>query len=87
MKTLTDEQKQEIVRLYKLKIMNKNIAQILGLNKHSAHHLQQVERLLYDLLEDEKYQISIAHIEGAMKMHHEEYISCEQYYNENYGKK
>jgi DNA-binding CsgD family transcriptional regulator len=36
MKTLTDEQKQEIVRLYKLKIMNRNIAQILGLNKHSV---------------------------------------------------
>jgi DNA-binding CsgD family transcriptional regulator len=36
MKTLTDEQKQEIIRLYKLKIMNRNIAQILGLNKHSV---------------------------------------------------
>jgi phosphoribosylformylglycinamidine (FGAM) synthase-like amidotransferase family enzyme len=57
------------------------------MGKHSAHHLQQVERLLYDLLEDEKYQISIAHIEGAMKMHHKEYISGEQYYNENYGQK
>jgi hypothetical protein len=57
------------------------------MGKHSAHHLQQVERLLYGLLEDEKYQISIAHIEGAMKMHHKEYISGEQYYNENYGQK
>jgi transposase len=36
MKTLTDEQKQEIIRLYKLKIMNRNIAQILKLNKHSV---------------------------------------------------
>jgi DNA-binding CsgD family transcriptional regulator len=36
MKTLTDEQKQEIIRLYKLKIMNRNIAQILGINKHSV---------------------------------------------------
>jgi transposase-like protein len=36
MKTLTEEQKQEIVRLYKLKILNKNIAQILGINKHSV---------------------------------------------------
>jgi hypothetical protein len=43
--------------------------------------------LLYDLLEDEKYQISIAHIEGAMKMHHKEYISGEQYYQETYGNK
>ena len=57
------------------------------MGKHSAHHLQQVERLLYDLLEDEKYQISIAHIEGAMKMHHKEYISGEQYYNETFGDK
>jgi hypothetical protein len=57
------------------------------MGKHSAHHMQQVERLLYNLLEDEKYQISIAHIEGAMKMHHKEYISGEQYYNETYGKK
>jgi hypothetical protein len=57
------------------------------MGKHSAHHLQQVERLLYDLLEDEKYQISMAHLEGAMKMHHKEYISGEQYYNENYGQK
>jgi hypothetical protein len=57
------------------------------MGKHSAHHLQQVERFLYDLLEDEKYQISIAHIEGAMKMHHKEYISGEQYYNETYGQK
>jgi hypothetical protein len=57
------------------------------MGKHSAHHLQQVERLLYDLIEDEKYQISMAHLEGAMKMHHKEYISGEQYYNENYGQK
>jgi hypothetical protein len=57
------------------------------MGKHSAHHLQQVERLLYDLLEDEKYQISMAHLEGAMKMHHKEYQSGDQYYNENYGDK
>jgi hypothetical protein len=57
------------------------------MGKHSAHHLQQVERLLYDLLEDEKYQISMAHLEGAMKMHHKEYQSGDQYYNENYGQK
>lgn len=36
MKTLTDEQKLEIGRLYKLKVLNRNIAQILGLNKHSV---------------------------------------------------
>ena len=57
------------------------------MGKHSAHHLQQVERLLYDLLEDEKYQISMAHLEGAMKMHHKEYQSGDQYYNETYGQK
>jgi hypothetical protein len=57
------------------------------MGKHSAHHLQQVERMLYDLIEEEKYQISIAHIEGAMKMNHKEYISGEQYYKERYGTK
>ena len=51
------------------------------MGKHTIHHLQQIERGLYELLEIEKEQISIAIIEGAMKMHHKEYISGEQYYN------
>jgi hypothetical protein len=57
------------------------------MGKHSAHHLQQVERMLYDLIEEEKHQISIAHLEGATKMHHKEYKSGDQYYEETYAKK
>lgn len=34
MKSLTEEQKNEIIRLYKLKIENKNIASILNLKIH-----------------------------------------------------
>ena len=33
----------------------------------------------------EKSQISIAHLQGAMKMHNKEYQSGDQYYNEIYG--
>jgi hypothetical protein len=33
----------------------------------------------------EKSQISIAHLQGAMKMHNKEYQSGEQYYKEIYG--
>ena len=32
----------------------------------------------------EKYQISMAHLEGAMKMHHKEYESGDHYYKETY---
>jgi hypothetical protein len=57
------------------------------MGKHSAHHLQQVERMLYDLIEEEKYQISMSHLQGATKMHHKEYKSGDQYYEETYVKK
>ena len=57
------------------------------MGKHSAHHLQQVERMLYDLIEEEKHQISIAHLEGATKMHYKEYKSGYLYYEETYGNK
>jgi hypothetical protein len=38
-------------------------------------------------LEMEKHQISMSHLEGAMKMHHKEFNSGDQYYNEKYGQK
>lgn len=38
MKSLTEEQKTEIVRLYKLKILNKNIATIMGLSKYVVNN-------------------------------------------------
>jgi hypothetical protein len=57
------------------------------MGKHTTHHLQQIERDLYNLIEEEKHQISIAHLEGATKMHHKEYKSGDQYYEETYAKK
>jgi hypothetical protein len=41
----------------------------------------------YFALEIEKHQISIAYLEGAMKMHNKEYQSGNQYYKENYENK
>ena len=38
MTSLTQDQKTEIVRLYKLKILNKNIATIMGLSKYVVNN-------------------------------------------------
>lgn len=38
MTSLTQDQKNEIIRLYKLKIQNKNIASFLGLSKHVVNN-------------------------------------------------
>ena len=38
MTSLTQDQKTEIVRLYKLKVLNKNIATIMGLSKHVVNN-------------------------------------------------
>ena len=61
------------------------------MGKHTIHHLQQVERDLYDLLEKEKEQIMRTawhcHIEGVRQVSKtsQEYIEyAEQYYNETY---
>jgi len=51
------------------------------MGKHTAHHLQQVERLLYELLEEEKEQIEEAFLDGYRS---HPYLA-EQYYNETYG--
>jgi hypothetical protein len=51
------------------------------MGKHTVHHLQQVERDLYDLLEKEKEQI----IEAWMATDNSlQRISAEEYYNETY---
>jgi hypothetical protein len=56
------------------------------MGKHTAHHLQQVERLLYELLDAEKEQIETAYNQGVIN---EVSIYCcpeaEQYYKETYG--
>ena len=36
-------------------------------------------------LEIEKHQISMSHLEGAIKMHNKEFESGDQYYEETYG--
>jgi hypothetical protein len=50
------------------------------MGKHTIHHLQQVERLLYELLKEEKEQIMESFLDGY-KSH--PYLA-EQYYNETY---
>jgi hypothetical protein len=57
------------------------------MGKHTIHHLQQVERGLYDLLKEEKEQIINARIDGdenytLVGNKRKEY--AEQYYNEIY---
>ena len=46
MTSLTQEQKDEIVRLYKLKIMNKNIATILNISRHLVNNYIYKDYLL-----------------------------------------
>jgi hypothetical protein len=55
------------------------------MGKHSAHHLQQIERGLYVLLEEEKGQIINAFKDGAFYPGYE--LQAEQYYWENYKNK
>lgn len=61
------------------------------MGKHTAHHLQQVERDLYDLLREEKDQIEnafdIGSCEGfdyGLKNFNPTYENGEQYYKETY---
>lgn len=55
------------------------------MGKHTAHHLQQVERELHLLLKDEKEQIIEAFKAGAFHPGYE--LESEQYYWENYENK
>jgi hypothetical protein len=50
------------------------------MGKHTIHHLQQVERDLYDLLEEEKRQIIDAYRFPNTLVD----MSSEQYYKETY---
>jgi hypothetical protein len=52
------------------------------MGKHTAHHLQQIERVLYDLLEEEKEQIIDSWWDGCKNWDSEK--EAEQYYNETY---
>jgi hypothetical protein len=57
------------------------------MGKHSAHHLQQVERLLYDLLEEEKNHIMMAYNDGYVNAIIKGNRNTINYYNETYGDK
>ena len=50
------------------------------MGKHTIHHLQQVERGLYELLQEEKEQIKDAYRFPNTLVD----MSSEQYYNETY---
>ena len=50
------------------------------MGKHTIHHLQQVERGLYELLEEEREQIMMAYRFPNTLVD----MSSEQYYNETY---
>ena len=52
------------------------------MGKHTIHHLQQIERVLYDLLEEEKEQIIDSWWDGCRNWDNEK--EAEQYYNEAY---
>jgi hypothetical protein len=55
------------------------------MGKHTIHHLQQVERDLYDLLEMEKDQIERAYNQGVVNEVSIYYTpEAEQYYKQTY---
>jgi hypothetical protein len=56
------------------------------MGKHTTHHLQQVERLLYDLLEEEREQIIRARQDGLDNGFSNGSWDSNLYYNETYGK-
>jgi hypothetical protein len=57
------------------------------MGKHTTHHLQQVERLLYDLLEEEREQIIRARQDGLDNGFSNGSWDSNLYYNETYGDK
>jgi hypothetical protein len=88
MKQTVIQQAIEIVRK-RIDSMNDTL-----MDKHTAHHLQQVERELWVLLKEEKEQIMRTawhcHIEGVRQVSKtsQEYIEyAEQYYKETYKSK
>ena len=58
------------------------------MGKHTAHHLQQVERDLWGLLKEEKEQIKDAYQVIDLDIEHSEHfneINSEEYYKDTYG--
>jgi hypothetical protein len=52
------------------------------MGKHTIHHLQQVERLLHQLLEAEKEQIIASYWDGCRNWDNEK--EAEEYYKQTY---
>jgi DNA invertase Pin-like site-specific DNA recombinase len=61
MTSLTQEQKDEIVRLYKLKVLNKNIATILNISRHLVNNYIYKDYLLTN----ERAKNTCAHLKSA----------------------
>jgi hypothetical protein len=57
------------------------------MGKHTIHHLQQIERGLYDLLKEEKEHIMMAYNDGYVNAVFKGTRKPIQYYNETYGQK
>jgi hypothetical protein len=74
MKQTAIQQAIEIVRL-RIESIDETL-----MGKHTIHHLQQVERGLYELLQEEKEQIKDAYRFPNTLVD----MSSEQYYNETY---
>ena len=55
------------------------------MGKHTIHHLQQVERGLYELLEEEKNHIMMAYNDGYVNAVFKGTRKPIEYYNETYG--
>ena len=61
------------------------------MGKHTIHHLQQIERGLYDLLEEEKEQMHDTWVDSRTFDKGDNYFgkqkSFDEYYNKTYGDK
>jgi hypothetical protein len=55
------------------------------MGKHTIHHLQQIERGLYELLEAEKEQIMMAYNDGYVNAIIKGNRNTINYYKETYG--
>lgn len=55
------------------------------IGKHTAHHLQQVERDLWALLKDEKEQIKDAFLDIQYYTPFDSHVAFREYYKEVYG--
>ena len=55
------------------------------MGKHTIHHLQQIERGLYELLEEEKNHIMMAYNDGYVNAIIKGNRNTIKYYKETYG--